>query len=185
MVKRHVQTSEKDAISSILDEVESELFGDSSGYQTTLQSLDAKCRSLFPDWEQSLTTYKAANTPQNNISHIELDTIDPDISDEPQEPPDLFACDPISRPSICELGDSQCNDSTCCVDKIREIAPTPADLRRVEKKIANLKLERAAIKKDIAKTKREINESQQRIEQLKAKFRRSEQIRLRMTKALS
>ena len=57
-------------------------------------------------------------------------------------------------------------------------------MKRVDKRIEDLKHERLSIKKNIAKVKRQISESQAKIEQLKGKFRRSEQIRIKMNKTL-
>ena len=186
MSQHRLRGMEKDAISSILDEAESEIFGFASTTSPSLRALDDQCRILFPEWDRSLATFKSSKEARNEVSVIDFDSklcreSDPDTSD-------LVLCDASSRPSICEIetiDGRQASDSSSQESNVMgKIVPSPGKMKRIDKRIEDLKHERVSIRKDIAKVKRQITESQATIEQLKAKFRRSEQIRIKMNKTL-
>ena len=58
--------SERDVIHSILDEVENELFGCHSPYES-VQALDEHCAQLFPGWKKSINSAKPPITTTDEI----------------------------------------------------------------------------------------------------------------------
>ena len=182
MSQHRLRGMEKDAISSILDEAESEIFGFASTASPSLRALDDQCRILFPEWDRSLATFKEV---RNEVSTINFDS---KLCESDSGTSELVLCDASSRPSICEIetiDGRQASDSSSQESNVMgKIVPSPGKMKRIDKRIEDLKHERVSIRNDIAKVKRQITKSQATIEQLKAKFRRSEQIRIKMNKTL-
>ena len=210
-------TAEKEAIHSILDDIEAELFGNHSPYES-IQALDEHCSSIFPGWNKSRVCQRpvAVPRPQDTETEIgpELETCSVHVIErEPGEPVNTpveaeidalkedvkFLIDKIGG-TLPERVPSKSNlrvaeeqaipetPSQALIQKTRpgpRIIPTKANVRALEEELVMLQKEHMALKRQRRRVRKELDESQEKITQLKIRYWRSELIRKKMNKSFS
>lgn len=202
--------SERDIIHGILDEAENELLGDHSPYET-LKALDEHCAQLFPGWKKSVNAQKPPapifERPSVNFVTEQIEPEEPELDkkqivekgvtslkDDLQRlisriggslPPELIdqhrngAAD--TNPEIQAQTDAKLTKETSKSPK-RKKKVGKAKIKELERELEALQKEKILLRKQMRKVKQELTESQDRVTQLKVRFRRSEVIRQKMNK---
>ena len=215
MERHRLCTEEKRTIHSILDDVEAELFGNHSPYES-IQALDDQCSALFPGWVKSRVCQKPLTAPEkcqeNEVTQTEvidlceteeiprdesdpsveaeLDALKQDVRDLIKDigltVPEKLSADLSSKSSterLLEQTPSQVFLAQTAQKKpglTAKIIPTAENIRHLEEELVRLQKEHNALKRQRARIRKELAESQDKIMQHKVRYWRSELIRKKM-----